>query len=118
MSPGDVAPLALEEAGDLLAHLRLAAIVGEHVGEIDGVRRAIDALLERHGELAGAVLAGVEVGAEVPADRRIRVRHEDLGERALIEDGAEPLSILVPDEREHEPGAWVGAHVEAPALPG
>ncbi len=118
MPPRDVPGLALEDADDVLAGLRRALVVGEHAAEVDRVRRAVDASQQRHRELARAVLAGVEIGAEVPAGRRILVGHEDLGERALVEDRPQPAVIVVADEREHQAGARIAPDVEAPALPG
>ena len=69
--------------------------------------------MERRGEQAEAELAGVHVGAVEPVRARVLVGHEDLGERALVED----LAPVVGDERDDRPRAALEARVEAPLLP-
>ncbi len=78
-----------------------------------GVLRHVEAELERGGQGAEAELAGVHERAVVPVGARVLVRHEDLGQRALVQD----RPAVVGRQRDDRARAPLVADVELPLLP-
>ena len=117
VAPGRVADGALEHADRVRNLQRSAQVVVDERRQERGAGGAVDPGRQRAEEQAEAVLAAVHVGAEVPARRRVHVRHENLGEMRLVEHRTPALAVAHVDVREHDARALVDAQAKAPDVP-
>ncbi|MCY1413787.1 hypothetical protein D9M71_292240 [compost metagenome] len=96
---------------------RCAGVVGDGGVQQHGVLRGVLAAGDRRGQGAHAVVAGVEVGLEVPADVRVAVRHDHAAQRAFVHDLAFLALVVVGDGGQDRPDPRIEANVEVPVLP-
>ena len=117
MAPQRRPGAALEQAGDRAGLARPPCCIRKDGVEHRGAGRTIDTRLQRRGRCPEPVLADIEPGAKAPGGRGVHIRHEHLGDRAAVKDEAFAPGILVPDQRQHEPGARLDAVVKRPSVP-
>ena len=96
---------------------RFAGVIGDGFIQQYRIRWRVLAAHNRRGQGAHTVIAGVEVGFEIPADVRVAVGDDHPAEGTFIHHLAFCAVIVVGHRREDWPDARVKAQVEIPVLP-
>ena len=94
-----------------------AGVVGDGLVQQHSVGWRIFAARDRRGESTHAVVTGIQVRFEVPADIRVAVWHDHPAQRSFVHHFTFGAVIVIGHRGDHRPDAGVHAQVEIPVTP-